>query len=84
MLQIYTDGLYTPTPHRVINADPTRSRVSLPFFYESAFEARVAAIPSLLPPGSQPAYQPVKYGSHLLSKVLNNFELHPSGTAAAT
>lgn len=34
-------GLYQSTPHRVLNADPTRSRVSIPFFYEPAFDAQV-------------------------------------------
>jgi len=83
MLKVYTNGLYTPTPHRVINADPTRCRVSLPFFYESAFEAEVAPIPSLVHPDSQPLHHPIKYGRHLLSKVLSNFELHPNEAAAA-
>jgi isopenicillin N synthase-like dioxygenase len=41
MLKVFTDGMYEPTPHRVINADPSRSRVSIPFFYEPAFEAQV-------------------------------------------
>lgn len=43
MLKVYTNGLYEPTPHRVINADPSRSRVSIPFFYEPAFEAEVGS-----------------------------------------
>ncbi len=41
MLKVYSNGLYEPTAHRVINADPSRSRVSIPFFYEPAFEAQV-------------------------------------------
>lgn len=44
MLKVYTNGLYEPTPHRVINADPSRSRVSIPFFYEPAFEAQVRLV----------------------------------------
>lgn len=35
--------MYQPTPHRVINADPTRSRVSIPFFYEPCYEALIQA-----------------------------------------
>lgn len=76
-LQIYTNGLYTPTVHRVVNADPTISRVSIPFFYECAFETEVAPILQLFEgrhsPNEQPL-QPIKYGSHLLNKVLNNFD----------
>ncbi|EIE18553.1 Clavaminate synthase-like protein, partial [Coccomyxa subellipsoidea C-169] len=73
MLKVYTNGLYEPTPHRVINADPSRSRVSIPFFYEPAFDAQVAPIPALLQPGVVPSFGSVCYGSHLESKVLNNF-----------
>ena len=37
-------GDYQSTPHRVINLDRTKSRVSVPFFYEPAFEAVVQPI----------------------------------------
>ncbi|KAK9822807.1 hypothetical protein WJX81_000986 [Elliptochloris bilobata] len=47
MLRVWTHGMYQPTAHRVINADPARSRISLPFFYEPAFEAVVAPLPEL-------------------------------------
>ena len=75
-----------PTAHRVINADPARARVSLPFFYEPAFEAVVAPLPELAHlAGSGLRGQglaPVRYGSHLESKVLSNFELEPDVAAA--
>ena len=41
MLKVWSNGLYQPTMHRVINADPTQSRVSLPFFYEPCYDALV-------------------------------------------
>ena len=75
-----------PTAHRVINADPTRSRVSLPFFYEPAFEAVVAPLrelQGLAGSGSRAgSLAPVRYGSHLESKVLSNFELEADVAAA--
>jgi len=40
-------GLYQSTPHRVINLDPARTRVSAPFFYEPEFEAVVQPIDTL-------------------------------------
>ena len=83
---MYTNGLYTPTAHRVINADPSKSRVSIPFFYETAFDSVVEPIQQLLPlSGQKASYEPVRYGTHLLSKVLNNFELEqpPRQQAAA-
>jgi isopenicillin N synthase-like dioxygenase len=73
-LQVWTNGRYMPTPHRVLNTHSSSSRVSIPYFYEPAFEARVAPIPELC--GAEgPRFPEVRYGSHLESKVLNNFEL---------
>ena len=76
LLQVYTNGLYTPTAHRVINSDPTKSRVSIPFFYETAFDSVVQPIKQLVNQQQRhPGFEPVRYGEHLLGKVLNNFEL---------
>lgn len=75
MFATLTNGLYTPTLHRVINSDPSRSRVSIPFFFEPSFEARIAPLPQFVKAGVQPAFRAVRYGSHLESKVLSNFEL---------
>lgn len=73
IFQVYTNGIYTPTVHRVVNTDLSKSRVSLPFFYECAFEARVSPIPQLLESGQKASHESVKYGAHLLKKVLSNF-----------
>ncbi|CAL5228420.1 g11552 [Coccomyxa viridis] len=83
MMRVYTNGAYTPTLHRVVNADPSRSRVSVPFFYETAFDAEVAPVAALLKDNKQPMFNPVIYGRHLESKVLSNFELGGSAAAAA-
>jgi isopenicillin N synthase-like dioxygenase len=70
-----------------VNTDPSRSRVSLAFFYEPAFEAVVEPIAGVggARPDAGQRYPPVRYGSHLESKVLTNFELEdlPSPAAAA-
>ena len=75
MLRIWTNGLYRPTLHRVVNPDPTRSRVSIPYFHEPGFDTVVR--PQLgLRGSSLPPIVPQKhYGSHLESKVFWNFEL---------
>ena len=45
---LYTGaGQYQSTPHRVINLDSARTRVSAPFFYEPEFEAVVQPIDAL-------------------------------------
>ena len=71
-----------PTPHRVINADLTASRVSVPFFYEPAFEAVVKPLPQLCTPSRPASSAPIRYGTHLENKVLQNFELDTEEAAA--
>lgn len=51
LMQVWSNGLYQPTPHRVINADPSQSRVSIPFFYEPCYEAIVEPPAELLNTG---------------------------------
>ena len=46
-LKFYSNGLYQSTAHRVIHDDPSRSRMSVPFFYEPSFEAVVEPIAAL-------------------------------------
>lgn len=73
MLRTWTNGLYTPTLHRVVNK--YQDRISIPFFYEPNFEADVQPLPELLAVSGQPPLPGVRYGTHLESKVLNNFQL---------
>ena len=47
MFRTLTNGLYTPTLHRVVNVSG-RDRVSAPFFYECNFDTVVAPAPQLL------------------------------------
>ncbi|KAI3426983.1 hypothetical protein D9Q98_006927 [Chlorella vulgaris] len=72
MFSVLTNGLYTPTAHRVVNRSG-RDRVSIPFFYETNFEAVIEPQPQFCV--QRPAqFEPVRYGSHLESKVLHNFD----------
>ena len=75
MLRIWTNGMYTPTLHRVVNK--FQDRISIPFFYEPNFEAEVQPLPQLVTESGRPALPGVRYGEHLESKVLNNFQLEP-------
>ena len=69
--------------HRVLNPDRVRSRVSIPFFYEPAYETVVKPLPEL-DHGGHENFQPVRYGTHLEGKVLNNFELDNPRTEVCT
>ncbi|KAG7667303.1 hypothetical protein Ndes2526B_g04190 [Nannochloris sp. 'desiccata'] len=76
MLRIWTNGMYRPTLHRVVHRHPTKSRISIPFFYEPNFEAIVKPFPELVAMSREEEIIPgVRYGSHLEAKVLNNFKL---------
>jgi hypothetical protein len=65
MLQIWTNGLYQPTVHRVLHTgggggggaggeggEIGESRISVPFFYEPNFDAVVAPLPQFCNAGS--------------------------------
>uniref|UniRef100_A0A0W0F3Y2 Fe2OG dioxygenase domain-containing protein n=1 Tax=Moniliophthora roreri TaxID=221103 RepID=A0A0W0F3Y2_MONRR len=79
MWEIWTNGLYKSTLHRVIHRG-TNYRVSIPFFFEPNFDAVVKPLDAALriqdsrkEPPSDKQYKPVKYGDFLLGKVSNNF-----------
>lgn len=75
MMRVWTNGLYTPTLHRVINPDPSQSRVSIPYFYEPAFDTVVEPVPGLHGSSPTPVVTGKHYGTHLEKKVFSNFEL---------
>ncbi|KAK3270064.1 hypothetical protein CYMTET_21517, partial [Cymbomonas tetramitiformis] len=68
MLKVWSNGVYQPTLHRVINLRSSKARISVPFFYEPNFDAVVEPLPQFCPPGVEPKYPSVVYGDHLQSK----------------
>jgi len=81
MWEIWTNGLYRSTLHRVLHKC-TNYRISIPFFFEPNFDANVvvlAAARRLQEAQSNDGrnggktYSPVVYGEFLLKKVGNNF-----------
>jgi len=88
MWEVWSNGLYKSTLHRVIHRG-SNYRVSVPFFFEPNFNAYIkpldAAVrmqagdsnflhPSKRPP-VQPNYEPIRYGDFLTRKVAGNFVL---------
>jgi len=84
MLDRITGGLYRSTPHRVALNTSGRDRLSMPFFFDPHFEARVSPIAGLA--GSAAAQERVArwdganihafdgtYGDYLLGKVSKVF-----------
>ncbi|KAJ4816366.1 2-oxoglutarate (2OG) and Fe(II)-dependent oxygenase superfamily protein [Rhynchospora pubera] len=73
MLKVWTNGIYEPTVHRVINKTPFY-RVSVGFFYESNFDACIQPVECCKQKtGGVAKYDNIVYGEHLVKKVQNNF-----------
>ncbi|GJN39185.1 hypothetical protein PR202_gb28287 [Eleusine coracana subsp. coracana] len=73
MLKVWSNGIYLPTLHRVVNNSP-RYRVSVAFFYESNFDAAIEPVDFCrAKTGGVAKYDKVVYGKHLVQKVQTNF-----------
>jgi len=78
MWEIWTNGLYKSTLHRVVHRG-TNYRVSVPFFFEPNFTAHITPLPAVMRAmagkGVAPhkVYKPIGYSDFLLRKVGNNF-----------
>lgn len=78
MWEQWTGGLWPATLHRVIHQSPTY-RVSIPFFFEPNFDAKIGLLPAAKRTAEAEgravhAEPEVVYGEYLLSKVTSNFK----------
>jgi len=84
MWEIWSNGLYKSTLHRVIHRG-SNYRVSIPFFFEPNFDALVKPLDAALriqekqvlvtvDGGKTKEYKPTVYGEFLMAKVGNNFD----------
>ncbi|KAL6883364.1 hypothetical protein ACP4OV_010778 [Aristida adscensionis] len=73
MLKVWSNGIYQPTLHRVVNSSRLR-RVSTIFFYESNFDAAIVPVELCKKKtGGTAKYEKVVYGEHLVQKLLMTF-----------
>jgi len=87
MWEVWSNGLYKSTLHRVIHRG-SNYRISIPFFFEPNFDASIKPLDAALrmqtedPNSLHPSegttvkrdYEPVRYGEFLKKKVGNNFD----------
>jgi isopenicillin N synthase-like dioxygenase len=69
----WTNDRWRSTLHRVVDPAPDEAgqiprRHSMPFFHNANWDAEVVVLPTCVPAGQQPKYQPVLAGPHLQSK----------------
>ena len=66
----WTNDQWRSTLHRVVVApgEAGERRLSIPFFHNANWDARIECIPTCLPAGESPRYGPVLAGPHLMSK----------------
>mmetsp|Transcript_18253 Transcript_18253/g.44085 ORF Transcript_18253/g.44085 Transcript_18253/m.44085 type:complete len:319 (-) Transcript_18253:98-1054(-) len=67
MLEIWTNGRYKSTLHRVLTSDKYE-RYSIPFFFDPKYETVVECITTCTDATNPPRYSPTTAGQHLVSK----------------
>ena len=73
MMALWTNDRYRATKHRVQSA-ARADRYSIPFFVEPDYDTHVEVIPSCVPSGQTPRYQPVISGEYLMSRFAATYE----------
>ncbi len=82
----WTNDRWTSTLHRVVNPDAaagstatgSQRRQSMPFFHNANYAAIVEALPTCVPAGEQPRYEPVMAGPHLAGKTTRSVAERPA------
>jgi isopenicillin N synthase-like dioxygenase len=67
LLAIWTNDRYVSNPHRVMNP-PNMDRYSIPLFVTPPYNLTIEAIPTCVPAGEKPKYEPMVSGPYLQSR----------------
>ena len=82
MLARYSNDLYIPTPHRVINAN-NALRHAVPFFYGPSLDAVIQPVPTTVSQDNPAIYQPLLYADHRRKLNMMNFDHRRKSAEAA-
>jgi len=68
LMAMWTNDRWVSTLHRVLAPEPgTGDRMSIAFFHQPAYDARIECIPTCLAPGESPRHDPTTSGEWILS-----------------
>jgi isopenicillin N synthase-like dioxygenase len=72
LMERWTNGRWISTLHRVnlpdTNKNPNQSRMSLAFFHQPDWDARIECLPMCVSPGETAKYSVVTSGRHLMER----------------
>jgi len=68
-LENWSNGRFKANLHRVVSSGG-RERISIPFFLQPSVSCRVAPIPTCVPNGEKPQFEPVIFGEFLSSRYM--------------
>jgi len=75
MLHRWSNGILRSTPHRVYNLSGVE-RYSVPFFFDPHVSTTIAPLPSCVPAGAAPAFEPIHFGEFLRGRLLGSYVQH--------
>lgn len=71
MMEIWTNGAFIATSHRVRKVK--EERYSFPLFFACDYDTVVEPLPELVAHGEAPKYEPLKAGEHLFAQTAQSF-----------
>jgi len=76
-LMRWTNDIYVSNAHRVVNRSP-RERFSIAYFGDPNADALVECLPSVLGPGEEPKYPPIRWADYLKQRYAETYVTAPA------
>ncbi len=80
ILARWSNDRFVSTPHRVINRSG-KERYSQPFFFDPSMDHTISVLPTCIPEGTAPKYEPIVYRDYLMERIDKNYH-YRKGLAA--